>query len=42
MFMCHISAAPHNSKENAIGIPSAIAASREPRKIAIVIVVPCY
>ena len=36
MFMCHISAAPHNSNEKAIGTPSAMAASKEPKKMAIV------
>jgi hypothetical protein len=29
---CTISATPHNSSENAIGTPSAMAASRDPRK----------
>ena len=36
MFMCHISAAPHNNRENAIGTPRAMAASREPRKMVMV------
>ena len=37
MLRCHIKAAPHKSKEKAIGTPSAMAASKEPRKIVMVI-----
>src|SRR4051812_33896286 len=36
MFMCHISAAPQASSENAMGTPSAMAPSRDPRKMAMV------
>src|SRR3954464_1507722 len=36
MFMCHISAAPQASSEKAIGTPRAIAPSRAPRKIVMV------
>ena len=38
MFMCHIKAAPHSNKEKAIGTPSAMAASKDPKNTAIVIV----
>jgi hypothetical protein len=38
MLMCHINAAPHSSKENAMGIPSAMEPIREKRNTAIVIV----
>ena len=36
MSMCHISAAPHSSREKAIGMPSAMAPSSEKRKTAMV------
>src|SRR3954468_2861041 len=36
MFMCHISAAPQASSEKAMGTPSAMAPSRDPRKMAMV------
>ena len=36
MFRCHISATPQIKSENAIGMPMAIAPSREKTKIAIV------
>src|SRR3954462_14507962 len=36
MFMCHISAAPQASSEKAIGTPRAMAPSRAPRKMVIV------
>jgi hypothetical protein len=38
MFMCHISAAPHNNKEKAIGIPNAMEPIREKRNTVIVMV----
>jgi hypothetical protein len=38
MFMCHINAAPHNNKENAMGIPNAIEPIREKRNTVIVMV----
>jgi hypothetical protein len=40
MFMCHIKAAPHKSNEKAMGIPSAIAPSIEPKNIVIIMTVP--
>src|SRR5215471_16464165 len=36
MFMCHISAAPHASREKAIGTPRAMAPSSAPRKMVMV------
>src|SRR5215218_6176227 len=36
MFMCHISAAPQASRAKAIGTPSAMAPSSEPRKMVMV------
>ena len=40
-FMCHINATPDTSSEYAIGMPSAIAASSEPRKMRTVIERSC-
>ena len=38
MFRCHISAAPHNNKEKAMGTPNNMAANNEERKTAMVMV----
>ena len=39
MSICHMRATPHSNKENAIGMPSAMAASNDPKKTAMVTVV---
>src|SRR6187431_3088193 len=40
MFMCHMRAAPQASRANAMGTPSAMAPSSEPRKMAMVMGLP--
>ena len=38
MSKCHIKAAPHSSKEKAMGMPSAMAPSKDPKNTAMVMV----